>query len=96
MSSRFPFFLTLVLTHFIWLSNANAQPAEGDDIRGAVIVVDLLEPVRFLDQEKNPLQAKVKVGSLVPVGHYAQAGAGGRMVILLSNGTLLTLSLIHI
>ena len=91
MSSRFPFFLTLVLTYFIWLSNANAQPAEGDDIRGAVIVVDLLEPVRFLDQEKNPLQAKVKVGSLVPVGHYAQAGAGGRMVILLSNGTLLTL-----
>ena len=54
-------------------------------------MVDLLEPVRFLDQEKNPLQAKVKVGSLVPVGHYAQAGAGGRMVILLSNGTLLTL-----
>lgn len=91
VSSRFPFFLTLVLTHFIWLSNANAQPAEGDDIRGAVIVVDLLEPVRFLDQDKNPLQAKVKVGSLVPVGHYAQAGAGGRMVILLSNGTLLTL-----
>ncbi|MEC8656933.1 MAG: FecR family protein [Verrucomicrobiota bacterium] len=91
MSSRFPFFLTLVLTHFIWLWDANAQPAEGDDIRGAVIVVDLLEPVRFLDQEKNPLQAKVKVGSLVPVGHYAQAGAGGRMVILLSNGTLLTL-----
>ena len=91
MSSRFPFFLTLVLTHFIWLSDANAQPAEGDDIRGAVIVVDLLEPVRFLDQEKNPLLTKVKVGSLVPVGHYAQAGAGGRMVILLSNGTLLTL-----
>ena len=91
MSSRFPFFLTLVLTHFIWLWDANAQPAVGDDIRGAVIVVDLLEPVRFLDQEKNPLQAKVKVGSLVPVGHYAQAGAGGRMVILLSNGTLLTL-----
>lgn len=91
VSSRFPFFLTLVLTHFIWLWDANAQPAEGDDIRGAVIVVDLLEPVRFLDQEKNPLQAKVKVGSLVPVGHYAQAGAGGRMVILLSNGTLLTL-----
>ncbi len=91
VSSRFPFFLTLVLTHFIWLWDANAQPAVGDDIRGAVIVVDLLEPVRFLDQEKNPLQAKVKVGSLVPVGHYAQAGAGGRMVILLSNGTLLTL-----
>ena len=91
VSSRFPFFLTLVLTHFIWLWDANAQPAEGDDIRGAVIVVDLLEPVRFLDQEKNPLQAKVKVGSLVPVGHYVQAGAGGRMVILLSNGTLLTL-----
>ena len=91
VSSRFPFFLTLVLTHFIWLWDANAQPAEGDDIRGVVIVVDLLEPVRFLDQEKNPLQAKVKVGSLVPVGHYAQAGAGGRMVILLSNGTLLTL-----
>ena len=58
-------FLTLVLTHFIWLWDANAQPAVGDDIRGAVIVVDLLEPVRFLGQEKNPLQAKVKVGSLV-------------------------------
>ena len=77
--------------HFIWASDANAQPAEGNDVRGAVIVVDLLEPVRFLDQEKNPLQTKVKVGSLVPVGHYAQSGAGGRMVILLSNGTLLTL-----
>ena len=59
--------------------------------RGAVIVVNVVEPVRLLDGEKNPLQMNVKLGSLVPVGYYAQAGAGGKLTLLLSNGTVLTL-----
>ena len=59
--------------------------------RGAVIVVNVVEPVRLLDGEKNPLQMNVKLGSLVPVGSDAQAGAGGKLTLLLSNGTVLTL-----
>ena len=92
MNSPFPFILSLTLAIFCFcphlLGQATDKPIEK---RGAVIVVNVVEPVRLLDGEKNPLQMNVKLGSLVPVGYYAQAGAGGKLTLLLSNGTVLTL-----
>lgn len=92
VSSRIPFFHSFTLALFCLCPHLVGQTADKPtENTGAVIVVNLVEPVRLLDKEKNPLQKNVKVGSLVPIGYYVQAGAGGNLTLLLSNGTVLTL-----
>ena len=55
------------------------------------MVVSILEPVRFLDPYGKPFPGKLKIGDLLAEGHYAEAGKGGELGLLLSNGTLLSL-----
>ena len=60
--------------------------------RGVVIITAKDGPTRFLDSQGQILPAsKTAIGSALPEGNVAQAGVGGKIVLLLSNGTVTTL-----
>ena len=66
-------------------------PKEGDG-RGVVIIALKEGPTRFLDAEGKVLpEAKTVVGATLPEGNAAQAGVGAKIILLLSNGTVMTL-----
>ncbi|MBT6850669.1 MAG: hypothetical protein HOA16_05670, partial [Opitutae bacterium] len=76
---------------FSLLSLSGQVPADGTG-KGAVIIVSKDGPTRFLDLQGNPLPAsKTAVGTALGEGSVAQAGVGGKIVLLLSNGTVMTL-----
>ena len=76
---------------FSLLSLSGQVPADGTG-KGAVIIVSKDGPTRFLDLQGNPLPAgKTTVGAALGEGSVAQAGVGGKIVLLLSNGTVMTL-----
>jgi hypothetical protein len=57
-----------------------------------VIIAAKSGPTQFLDSGGKVLPAKMTgVGSALPEGNVAQAGVGGQIVLLLSNGTVMTL-----
>ena len=61
--------------------------------RGAVILADKTEPVSFFDENNQPLAKTATIpGVLLPVGAGVQTGAGGGALLLLSNGTVVTIS----
>ena len=61
--------------------------------RGAVILADKTEPVTFFDENNQPLAKTTTIpGVLLPVGASVQTGAGGGALLLLSNGTVVTIS----
>ena len=61
--------------------------------RGAVILADKTEPVTFFDENNQPLAKTATIpGVLLPVGASVQTGAGGGALLLLSNGTVVTIS----
>ena len=60
--------------------------------RGVVIIAAKEGPTRFLDAKGAPLPpAKTAVGRSLTEGQAAQAGIGGKIVLLFSNGTVTTL-----
>lgn len=60
--------------------------------KGAVIIVSQEGPVRVSDAEGKPIQfGEGLVGKVVKEGQYVQAGIGGKVILLLSNGTVVTL-----
>jgi hypothetical protein len=60
--------------------------------KGAVIIVSQEGPVRVSDVEGKQIQfEKGLVGQVVKEGQYVQAGIGGKVILLLSNGTVVTL-----
>ena len=64
----------------------------GKSSKGAVIVADYKEPVRFLDQEGQLIDFGNELrGSIITEGQTAQVGIGGKLVLLFSNGTITTL-----
>ena len=61
--------------------------------RGAVILADKTEPVTFFDENNQPLAKTTTIpGVLLPVGASVQTGAGGGALLLLSNGTVVTIN----
>ncbi|MBC8350329.1 MAG: FecR domain-containing protein [Verrucomicrobia bacterium] len=76
---------------FSMLSLSGQFPADGTG-KGALIIVSKDGPTRFLDLQGSPLPAgKTTVGAALSEGYVAQAGVGGKIVLLLSNGTVITL-----
>ena len=61
--------------------------------RGAVILADKTEPVTFFDENNQPLAKTTTIpGVLLPVGASVQTGVGGGALLLLSNGTVVTIN----
>ena len=78
-------FLALFVVHL------EAQ-SENKSSKGAVIVADYKEPVRFLDQAGQNIDFGNELrGSIITEGQTAQVGIGGKLVLLFSNGTITTL-----
>ena len=78
-------FLALFVVHL------EAQ-SEKKNSKGAVIVADYKEPVRFLDQAGQNIDFGNELrGSIITEGQTAQVGIGGKLVLLFSNGTITTL-----
>ncbi len=87
-SIQFAFFLGCAL----WVESLHGQaPKEGDG-RGVVIIASKQGPTRFLDSQEKILDAeKTEVGQALAEGNQAQAGIGGKVILLFSNGTVMTL-----
>ncbi|MFP6886130.1 MAG: FecR domain-containing protein [Opitutales bacterium] len=70
----------------------SGQDVRGGAGRGVVIIALKAGPTRFLDIKGKVMpEEKTKIGSALPEGYVAQAGVGGKIVLLLSNGTITTL-----
>ena len=79
-------FLLFLLTFLGSILNAQQSG------KGAVIVADYKDPVRFLDQEGQLIDFGNELrGSVITEGQTAQVGIGGKLVLLFSNGTITTL-----
>ena len=60
---------------------------------GAVILAERIDPVVFRDDENVRIgDGKLKVGSLLPDGVSVETGPGGSALLLLSNGTVVTVT----
>ena len=71
------------------LTNANAQ--ESALSRGAIILAEKREPVSFVGENGVALTSSGTVpGTLLPEGTVVQTGKGGSALLLLSNGTIVT------
>jgi len=81
------FFITLFSMAFC--NGLLAQ--EGGVQNGAFIHISSNGEVRFLDQDGQVVEP-VKVGKMIPQRYTIETGEGGKLVGLLSNGTLLTVS----
>ena len=79
--------LIFILCPSLWSQNESSDAVSS----GAVIVISITDPVRFIDANGRPMNEKVKVGSILPRGGYAESGKSGGLALLLSNGTVITL-----
>ena len=60
--------------------------------RGAVILAEKTDPVSFLDENNQSLGKAFSLsGALLPEGTNVHTGAGGGALLLLSNGTIVTI-----
>ena len=81
------FFTYALATGLVSQTIAQEKPS------GALILVDQQGTVQFLDGQGNPaVQGSIGVGKILPVDHTAVTGQGGKIIFLLSNGTLMTLT----
>ena len=87
--------IKLGTTLFMFLAFFDLQleaQSEKKSSKGAVIVADFKEPVRFLDQAGENIDFGNELrGSIITEGQTAQVGIGGKLVLLFSNGTITTL-----
>jgi hypothetical protein len=82
----------MCLVSLLPISHLLGQAVQDGTGRGVVIITAKDGPTRFLDSQGKVLSAgKTAVGSALPEGNVAQAGVGGKIVLLLSNGTVTTL-----
>lgn len=82
----------LILTLSLALPDAQGQEEESLS-RGAVILAEKTDPVSFLDENGQPLgESATLPGVLLPVGVSVHTGGKGEALLLLSNGTIVTIS----
>jgi len=78
---------SLCLLPLLW-----GQALKEDTGSGVMFIAAKEGPTQFLDLQGKALPAaKAGVGGTLPEGYVAQAGIGGKIVLLLSNGTVMTL-----
>ena len=78
---------SLCLLPLLW-----GQAPKDETGSGVVFIAAKDGPTQFLDPQGKALPAaKTGVGGTLPEGYVAQAGIGGKIVLLLSNGTVMTL-----
>ena len=86
--------LTFILIGFLLGSSSVTRSFGQEDgafERGGIILASVKEQVTILDPQGNPLVAeKVKAGALLTDGHSVQTGEGAEVMLLLSNGTVVT------
>ena len=82
--SRFLIMLAAVLQTTLY-----AQDGKSD--RGAFILISTSGDVQYL-KSNGQNKSAIKVGAVIPTSHTIKTGADGKLVGLLSNGTLLTLT----
>lgn len=83
--------LTFILSSLIIIGDTPTWAQEKtEQVSGAVIVVAQTGQVQLLDQNGNALENRVSVGSVIPIGRFAQTDKGSSLTLLLSNGTVLT------
>ncbi|MDG1326593.1 MAG: FecR domain-containing protein [Opitutales bacterium] len=70
------------------------NPSSGQEKQsGALIIADMQGNVQFLDGQGKPLEpGKIGAGDILPLDHSAVTGQPGKIIFLLSNGTLMTLT----
>ena len=73
-------------------SHVSGQKADRDLLRGVVIIAAKDGQTSFRNSAGQILsEKKVPLGAVLPEGSSAQTGVGGSIVLLLSNGTVMTL-----
>ena len=81
--------LSFFVLLMIWNPLAYSQTNEVS--KGAFILISSEGEVSYLNEENQPAPS-VKVGAPIPPSYFLETGANGKLVGLLSNGTLLTLT----
>jgi len=82
----------MILALSLALPDARGQDEEALS-RGAVILAEKTEPVTFFGADNQPLGKSSTIpGALLPDGASVQTGPGGNVLLLLSNGTVVTVS----
>ena len=81
--------LLLICSIFIGLiTQSEAQEKQ----TGALIIADMQGDVHFLDGENKRVEnGKIEKGDILPPDYFAVTGKDGKIIFLLSNGTLMTL-----
>ena len=94
MSNITTSFFCGILTLSLSLSLLNAQAQQEEALsRGAVILAEKTDPVTFFGSDNQPLGKNSTIpGMLLPDGAAVQTGPGGNALLLLSNGTVVTVS----
>jgi hypothetical protein len=82
--------LLLVLAPLFLLCVTNAQNEESG--AGAVILAEVVPPVVFRDGDEGGVEKKMIPGMLLPEGYWVETGQGGNVLLLLSNGTVVTIT----
>ncbi|MBT3636619.1 MAG: FecR domain-containing protein, partial [Opitutae bacterium] len=82
-------FLAVIAPLFL-LCVTNAQNEESG--AGAVILAEVVDPVVFRDGEEGGEEKKMIPGMLLPEGYWVETGQGGNVLLLLSNGTVVTIT----
>ena len=68
------------------------QSAAQETQSGALIIADMQGDVHFLNREnKKVVNGKIVKGDILPTDYFAVTGKDGKIIFLLSNGTLMTL-----
>ncbi len=94
MSNITTSFFCGILTLSLSFSLLNAQAQQEEALsRGAVILAEKTDPVTFFGSDNQPLGKNSTIpGMLLPDGAAVQTGPGGNALLLLSNGTVVTVS----
>ena len=69
----------------------HGQEEDAAMVAGALIVVEREDPVAFLNADGQALEEEIEIGSVLAPGNWAIVEKGGKLTLLLSNGTLVTL-----
>ena len=75
----------------LWMCLPVVYSQSSGAVQGAFILISSEGDVKYLGREGQPMSA-VKVGSTIPPSYSVETGVTGKVVGLLSNGTLLTLT----
>ena len=86
-------FVPLLLGVAILSPSSSGFAQEGKNDAGAVILAERTDPVVFRDTDNQKVDAsKMIPGVLLPEGYWVETGSKGSVLLLLSNGTVVTVS----